>query len=139
MEEDGMKEFIQLQKAMYPDLLEVMQKRYTILYAIFIFYPIGRRGIVDKTNMPERTVRNELIILQNQGFIQSTTKGMMITDEGKKMVDSLRDFMKELTGLSELEQKLQAKTGIKKVIVVAGDSDDDPMVKQELGRATVLY
>lgn len=134
-----MKDLIQLQKALYPDLLEVMQKRYAILYAISLFQPIGRRGIVDQTKMQERFVRNELTFLQHQRFIQSTTKGMAITDEGRQMVHDLRDFIKELTGLTELETIMQDRTGISNVIVVRGNSDENLQVKQELGRATVLY
>lgn len=134
-----MKEWIQLQKGMYPDLLELMHKRYHVLYTIFLFHPIGRRGIVEQTGIPERFIRNEMAVLQEQGMIQSSTKGMVVTEEGKHMVEALREFVHELTGLTELEQTLQQKTGIRKVIVVAGDCDEDVTVKQELGRATVAY
>lgn len=134
-----MKDWVQLQQAMYPDLLELMHKRYHVLYTVFLFHPIGRRGIVDQTDMPERFIRNEITVLQEQGMIQATTKGMVVTEEGKHMIEALREFIHELTGLTELENALQQKLGIGKVIVVAGDCDEDPMVKQELGRASVAY
>ena len=46
------KDLIHLQKRIYPDLLEVMRTRYTVLYTIYLFEPIGRRGIVEHTKLP---------------------------------------------------------------------------------------
>jgi central glycolytic genes regulator len=37
-----------------------------------------------------------------------------------------------------MEQKLSAKLGIRQAIIVSGNSDESPWVKQELGRATAL-
>lgn len=134
-----MKELIHLQKIIYPDLLETMQNRYTVLYTIYLFQPIGRRGIVDHTNMPERYIRNEISLLEDQGLIDITTKGMLITDEGKNIVDRLHSFIREVSGLTSLENELRSKTAIENVIIVAGDSDVEPYVKQALGRATVQF
>lgn len=134
-----MKELIQLQKVIYPDLLEVMYKRYTILYTIYLFETIGRRGIVDHTKMPERYVRNEMEHLQEQGLIQVTTKGMVITEEGKSIIEQLHAFIRELSGLTTLEAKLEQMMDVEKVIIVAGDSDKETFVKQELGRASVAF
>ncbi|HLR54984.1 MAG TPA: sugar-binding domain-containing protein [Pseudogracilibacillus sp.] len=134
-----MKSTIQLQKAMFPDLLDTMQKRYTILYTVAILGPVGRRGVVDKTNFQERFIRNELNILAKQEFIASSTKGMYITEDGERMVEDLRDFIKELTGLNELELSIEKRTNIPKVIVIPGDSEQDAFGKQELGRSTIKY
>lgn len=134
-----MKKLVQLQQKIYPDLLEVMQKRYTVLYTIYLFEPIGRRGIVDHTNFTERYVRNEIDFLQSQRFINVSTKGMIITEEGKGIIEQLHEFIRELSGLISLEKKLQKLMGVEKVIIVAGDSDDGTFVKQELGRATVTF
>jgi|SRR5690625_2704472 len=134
-----MKELIHLQKVIYPDLLESMQNRYTVLYTIYLFEPIGRRGIVDHTNLPERYIRNEISFLHDQGLIDMTTKGMLITEEGKNIIDRLHAFIRELTGLTSLEKELKQKTGIEHVIIVAGDSDKETFVKQELGKAAVQF
>ncbi len=134
-----MKELIHLQKIIYPDLLAKMQNRYSVLYTIFLFQPIGRRGIVEHTNLPERYVRSEITLLQNQGLIDSTTKGMLITEEGKSIIDRLHAFIRELTGLTSLETELKQRTGIKNIVIVAGDSDEEPFVKRSLGRATVQF
>src|SRR5690625_6395046 len=81
-----MKDLVQMQKIMYPDLLKSMQQRYSILYTISLFHPIGRRGIVTQTGFPERFVRKEVDFLQQQGLIFATTKGVEITEEGKSII-----------------------------------------------------
>src|SRR5690625_7669514 len=78
-----MKKLIELQKMIYPDLLEAMETRFKILYSIFLFEPIGRRGLVEQTSFTERYIRNEIELLQMQGLIKVTTQGMYITDNGK--------------------------------------------------------
>lgn len=134
-----MKDLVHLQKMIYPDLLDSMQQRYSILYTISLFHPIGRRGIVTQTALPERLVRNEIDFLQQHGFIVMTTKGVEITREGKSIITDLHQFIRELIGLTTLERELEERMLVDKVIVVAGDSDQDNFVKQELGRAAVTY
>jgi|SRR5690625_3863146 len=134
-----MKDLVQMQKIMYPDLLKSMQQRYSILYTISLFHPIGRRGIVTQTGFPERFVRKEVDFLQQQGLIFATTKGVEITEEGKSIISDLHQFVRELMGLTTLEHKLEDLMLVDKVIVVGGNSDINDFVKQELGRATVAY
>jgi len=43
--------------------------------------------------------------------------------------------MKELFGLSELEERMRTAFGLKRVVIVPGDSDESDHVKWELGRA----
>src|SRR5699024_6567756 len=121
-----------LQKMIYPDLLEVMQQRYSILYTISLFNPIGRRGIVTQTALPERQVRKEIDFLHQHGFIVATTKGVEITADGKSIITDLHHFIRELIGLTELERQLEERMLVNQVIVVAGDSDKNSFVKQEL-------
>lgn len=134
-----MKNLLDLQKRIYPDLLEAMRTRYTVLYTIYLFEPIGRRGIVEHTNLQERYIRNEVALLEELGLIQITSKGMFITEEGKIVIDDLHTFFHELSGLSHLEKQIEENTDIAKVIVVNGNSDEHEYVKQELGRATVQF
>src|SRR5699024_8613235 len=134
-----MKDLLQYKKVNFPDYLDKMQKRYHILHLISLYEPIGRRLMIEQLRLPERFVRNELETLQQLGLVTSTTKGMMMTKEGKVTVHVLRDYIRELSGLTALEKKLQRKTAVEKVIIVAGDSDEDSFVKEEIGRATVQY
>lgn len=134
-----MKELIHAKKTIFPDLLETMRKRYTVLYTISLFEPIGRRGLVEMTNMPERYIRKEVHLLHNQGLLNVTTRGMSITKEGIDIIEDLQQFIRELTGLTALEDELKMKMDVSRVIIVPGNSDEHSFVKQELGRAVVTY
>ncbi|WP_099159930.1 sugar-binding transcriptional regulator [Virgibacillus ndiopensis] len=134
-----MRTLIDLQKRLFPDLLEVMQQRYTILNSVQLFQPIGRRGLAEHTSLTERNVRAEVDFLHNQGLINVTSKGMLIKEEGKVVVDQLSSFMKEVMGLSVLEKQLMDKLQVRQVIVVPGNSDNHEWVKQEMGKACVSF
>jgi len=134
-----MKKLIELQKMIYPDLLEAMETRFKILYSIFLFEPIGRRGLVEQTSFTERYIRNEIELLQMQGLIKVTTQGMYITDNGKLIINNLDDFIREFSGITSIENKLKKLFNIEHIRVVTGDSDKDLFVKDELGRAAVSF
>src|SRR5699024_12413214 len=126
-----MRELIELQKKLFPDVLDVMQRRYSILSTIEILQPIGRRGLSENTTLTERAVRSEVEFLQSKGFIEVTSKGMYLSKEGKVILERLAIFMREIMGLSVLEQQIKDKLNIDHVIVVSGDSDQN-----EIGRAS---
>lgn len=134
-----MKKLIELQKMIYPDLLADMEARFQILYAVSLFEPIGRRGIVDQTRFTERFIRNEIELLHTQGLVKVTTQGMYITEDGKMIVHHLNDFIKEFSGVTTLENNLKEIFNVKHIRVVTGNSDSDIFVKDELGRATVFF
>ncbi|WP_404454180.1 hypothetical protein LG329_05085 [Virgibacillus necropolis] len=134
-----MQSLIELQKKIFPDLLEVMKQRYAVLHTINLFQPIGRRSLSERAKMTERTVRGEVDFLQKHHMIDVSGKGMQITEEGKGILNQLALFMRDVTGLSVLETQLQEKLNIGQVIVVRGNSDNDDWVKQEMGKAAVAY
>ncbi|SET10752.1 central glycolytic genes regulator [Oceanobacillus limi] len=134
-----MRSLIDLQKKLYPDLLDVMQQRYSVLHSVDLFQPIGRRGLAEHTNLTERIVRSEIDFLHKQGLIHITSKGMHSTKEGKILLDQLASFMSEVMGLSVLEKQIREKLHIDNVIIVPGDSDQQDWVKQEMGKACVAY
>lgn len=134
-----MKKLIEYQKMMFPDLLSLMEARFNILYAISIFEPIGRRGIVDQTCFTERFIRNEIELLHTQGLIKVTTQGMFITEDGKAIINQLGEFIREFSGVTNLEERLKEVFNISHIKVVTGDSDKDHFVKDELGRMTVIF
>jgi central glycolytic genes regulator len=63
---------------------------------------------------------------------------MSLTTEGKNLLEDLEGFMRELKGIDVMELELKHKLGIKKVIIVPGDSDESLMVKGELGKASAV-
>ncbi|OEF99720.1 hypothetical protein BHF71_07650 [Vulcanibacillus modesticaldus] len=112
-----------------------MQKRFKILHYISLMQPIGRRSLSQALGWTERVLRAEAEFLKQQGLIDIETIGMKLTDEGYQVLEELSPYIKKIFGLNELEQKLQAKLHISRVIVVAGDVDKDEFVKKEMGRA----
>lgn len=134
-----MKALMEMQKKLYPDILHIIERRYSILSSVDIFQPIGRRSLAENTNTTERVVRGETAFLHKQGLIDITTVGMQITKEGTLVLEQLAQFMKEVSGLATLEEKLKKQLPVQKVVVVPGDSDASTWVKQEMGKACVAY
>lgn len=132
-----MKSLITVQKKLLPDLLQVMQKRYQILQYIRLMQPIGRRSLSISLGISERILRNEVQFLKDQNLIDIQTSGMTLTDEGTSLLIHLEEMMKDVLGLSSLENTLKERFNLNRVIVVSGDSDQSPWVKKEMGRACV--
>lgn len=135
----SMKALMEMQKKLYPDILHVIERRYSILSSVELFQPIGRRSLSENTNTSERIVRSEVTFLHKQGLIDITTKGMHITKEGTLVLGQLAEFMNEVSGLATLGKKLEQELPVQKVMVVPGDSDVFTWVKQEMGKACVSY
>lgn len=127
---------IDLQKRLLPDLLQVMQKRYSILQYIRLMQPVGRRSLAGSLNLTERILRSEVEFLKDQELIDISSAGMSLTSEGTKLLKSLEQVMREISGITDTEESLKQLLNINRVIVVSGDSDESPWVKHELGRAT---
>ncbi|ASK62755.1 hypothetical protein CFK37_11670 [Virgibacillus phasianinus] len=134
-----MQSLVDLQKKIFPDLLEIMKQRYTILHTINLYQPIGRRSLSDRAKLTERTVRGEVEFLQKHQMIDVSGKGMLITQEGKGILSQLAVFISEISGFRVLETQLQEKLNIEQAIVVRGNSDNLDLVKQEIGKAAAAY
>lgn len=134
-----MKDIISLQQKIVPELIELLQKRYTIMRNIYFSQPIGRRALSQQLNIGERIIRTEVSFLKEQGLVDINPLGMSITKEGEELIERLKDFIHELKGLNNIENILKAKLKIKKVIVIPGDIEDDPMIKKDLGRSAANY
>jgi central glycolytic genes regulator len=128
-------EILKLAQKVVPETLELLLKRYNILRVIYYNQPIGRRTLSSSLEIGERIVRTEINFLKDQNLIEINTPGMSITPEGEEIIYKLKDFIHELKGLSELERYIRNKLGLKNVIIVPGDVDEDRTVLTELGKA----
>ncbi|NMB13145.1 MAG: sugar-binding transcriptional regulator [Firmicutes bacterium] len=122
-----------------PEIAELVEKRYTILRNIYFVQPVGRRALAARLRLPERTVRNEIELLREQGLLVSNPAGMQVTDAGERILGDLKEYVRELRGLSGLERRLAQLLGLQQVIIVPGDSDEDETVKKEMAKATAKY
>jgi central glycolytic genes regulator len=128
-----------LLKKIVPELIELYEKRYTILRNIYTFQPIGRRALASSLGLGERVVRSETDFLRNAGFLDIGPSGMSVTAEGESLLESLKDFTHKLRGLHELEKGLIENLGLQHAIVVPGDVDEDPLVLKDIGKAAAKY
>ncbi len=122
-----------------PEIADLVEKRYTILRNIYFVQPVGRRALAARLRLPERTVRNEIELLREQGLLVSNPAGMQVTDAGERILGDLKEYVRELRGLSDLERRLARLLGLQQVIIVPGDSDEDETVKKEMAKATAKY
>jgi len=130
-----MRNLLEIQKQLLPDLMETLKRRYTILHQIMLSDIIGRRTLAASLDMTERVLRAETDLLKSQGLIEIESVGMRISAAGRRLLDLLEPVVKSLFGLDELEEKIRATYGLDKVIVVPGDCESSPFTKRELGRA----
>ena len=128
------KDLWQLQMKLVPDLNTILQKRYRILQVIKATEPVGRRALADMLKMTERTIRNETVILKQEGLIEIKQTGMICTNVGEKLIEGLRDFIYNLSGLYEKETKLAQKLGIRKVLITENITEDTATQLSIVGR-----
>ena len=134
-----LQEILELQKKIVPELVNTLEKRYNVLRTICHNQPIGRRVLAEMLNVGERTVRTEIGFLKDQGLIEINASGMTVTSEGIELIYKLNDFIHEIKGLSEVEKKMETLLNLKKVIVVPGDIEENPLVLKDLGKACANY
>lgn len=130
-----MRNILEMQRQLLPDLMDILKKRYTILHQIMLSDVIGRRTLATSLDMTERVLRAETDLLKAQGLIEIENMGMRISDAGRKLLEGLEPIVNELFGLSNLEEKIRQHYGLRKVVIVPGDCETSPLVKRELGRA----
>lgn len=134
-----MQEILSLEKKIVPELVEVLEKRYSILRAIYYNQPIGRRVLANELKLGERAVRNEINFLKAQNLIEINTPGMTVTEEGAEIVDKLKDFVHSLRGLEDKEHIIKTFLGLRDVIIVPGNVETDDGILKDLGKATANY
>lgn len=130
-----MRSVLDIQKQLLPDLMDTMRKRYTILHHIMLSKVVGRRTLASSLDMTERVLRSEVDFLKAQGLLDVESYGMRISESGRELLEAIEPMVRELFGLSELEDRLRARFGMEQAVVVPGDSDTSPYAKIELGRA----
>mgnify|MGYP006421399425 CR=1 FL=1 len=133
------KSIINLLTEIAPELKEMITERYEILRLVDIFGPIGRRALSEKIDLSERIIRKESDLLKEKKLLETSFKGMSITEYGKKLIDQLNKFVYEMKNFERLENDLEKYLGIKKVIVAPTNSDDKNAILSSLGKTASNY
>lgn len=134
-----MKKLIEIQKKLVPEVLETLERRYSILKQISLNEPIGRRALSTALGLSERIVRSEVDFLKSQDLLEINTFGMNTTPSGCDLLENLKEYLDEMFGIPLLEEKIKNKLGIKKVIIVSGNMDIDNSVVKGIAKATYKY
>ncbi|MDU2123936.1 MAG: sugar-binding domain-containing protein [Clostridium celatum] len=134
-----MQEILELQSKIVPELVEVLEKRYNVLRTIFYNQPIGRRMLASELNLGERIVRNEIDLLKSQNLIAINTPGMTVTKDGQHVLEGLKEFIHKIKGLNDIEKSIKSFLGLKDVVIVPGNAEEDPATLKELGKAAANY
>jgi central glycolytic genes regulator len=129
---------IELQKKIAPELIEIIEIRYNILRHVRYCQPIGRRALAVALDDSERVIRAQTDFLKVAGLVEMTPLGMILTQAGLFILDQLGEYVRGLYGLSGLEAELAEKLGLKRVVIIRGDSEAEISVQGELGRAAAL-
>ncbi|MBP3916290.1 sugar-binding domain-containing protein [Clostridium sp.] len=134
-----MQEILDLQRKIVPELVEVLEKRYNVLRTIFYNQPIGRRMLASELNLGERVVRNEIDLLKSQNLIEINTPGMTVTKDGQHVLEGLKEFIHQIKGLNDIEESIKSFLGLKDVVIVPGNVEENPATLKELGKAAANY
>lgn len=124
---------VSVARRIVPELLETLRSRSQILHRIRLLQPIGRRALAAEMNTTERVLRSEVDFLRQQGLLIAGPAGMALSEEGNYLLDELNEVLATIEGRTELAESLSRALGIKEVIVVVGNSDEEQWVKDTLG------
>ena len=134
-----MKDLIKFQKKLIPQVVELMERRYSILRQISLSEPVGRRTLSNILDISERIIRSETEFFKEQGLINVAGSGMTISLEGEELLDDLKDTMNYVTGLSKLQDKVKEKLGVKKVLLVPGSFDKNESILYDIAKCGADY
>ena len=129
-----MDSIINLQKKIVPELTDLLVQRYQILRQVSHEAPIGRRALAARLGLSERVLRAQVDFLKKSGLLDFSSSGMSVTDEGADILKELADYVRKLQDISFLENALSDTLKIGKVVILPGDSDQEDVVKREIGR-----
>lgn len=133
-----MEQIIDLHRRVAPELISLLEDRYRILRQVQYAQPVGRRALAASLGLGERIVRAQIDFLREAGLLGLSSMGVTITPEGQLLLKDLAEYIKQLHGFSAIEEQLAAALGLRRVMVIRGDSGADPAVRRELGRAAAL-
>ena len=87
----------------------------------------------------ERIIRTETELLKQQGLIDVASKGMTITQEGQQLLKDLKDAMRDVIGINQLQEEIRQYLGIKKVILIPGSYDNNHSLIKDIGSQAAKY
>jgi len=132
-------QFIDVQKRILPEIVDLMELRYNILSQLKANQPIGRRHLSTELDVSERHIRNEIDFFHKEGFVEVERQGIMLTELGDEVLNQLKEIIYSYKNFESLTEQLEEVLGIKKVIIVPGDSSKNKLVIDFMGERAAKY
>lgn len=132
-------EFINIQKKIIPEIIDLMELRYNILLFIKANQPIGRRNLAQELSVSERQVRNEIDFLLMQNFVEVERQGIHLTKIGEEIINQLKGVIYSYKNLEDLVVRVKEKLKIKKVFIISGDCQKNKLILEFMGKKVGEY
>lgn len=129
-----MEEASELIRKIVPEMIQLLENRHMILRNIYFNQPVGRRPLASIISWSERRLRREVKRLEELDLIKIESKGMKVTNLGKKLILDLEDTIISLKGLKPIARAIEQKFNCSNVTIVPGNCDEDETVKMLLGK-----
>ena len=123
-----------LLESIVPGLISEFLQRFDILKTIDLLAPVGRRVLSEHLHLSERVLRSQTDVLRTQGLIVSSQAGMMLSSEGRQVMNGLEPLANRFLGLTSQEKQLAKELNIERCFIVRGDYSDGDAVARQLGR-----
>lgn len=133
-----MEYLFKIQNKIVPEVIDLAERRFCIMSKINEKGPMGRRALAENLDMSERSIRNELDFLAEQGLVEITRAGTRLTESGRSFMKEFERYIKELKDFSQLETELSRHLGLEDVIIVPCDFQHSSLLR-ELGRSAARY
>lgn len=89
--------------------VELLTRHVQLLHEVKRHGPIGIVRLSAATGMPQHKVRYSLRILQEEGYIEPTTRGAAPTEKTDKFLDHVTEILENASAkLSDLKSELQS-------------------------------
>lgn len=124
---------LQMQSRLVPEMLVKFNSRYELLLMIKNNQPVGRKTLMNFTEMTERQLRTECDVLSKLGLIEKKKTGMSITNKAEEFLNDIKSSLDEDTFVKE-RAMIKQHFSIKEVYVVAGNFIKNEVTKTEMAK-----
>lgn len=104
-------------------MAKTIEERYAILMQISYAQPIGRRLLGNCVPYSERIIRSHVEAMKDNGLLDFTSLGMVLTDKGKEILTPLGAELEGANNILKLATRIQEALGLQAVYIAQGDSD----------------
>lgn len=132
-------QLIDMLKTVTPEIVSLLDARFKILRIVTHDQPIGRRNLSAKLDVTERVLRKEANILKENGLLEFSPEGMVITEKGNLLLNTLECFLHDFRGIREIEKRLAKRLNIQKVFITPMEFEDSGLMMQEIGKMASRY